>query len=98
MRRPVKGRVKVTCRKGGLDLGPDLTVATLNVSETGVRLLLMAGLPRGQEVTLNLQGQDQLRPVRVLGNVAWCQPEGEQWHVGVEFQKRLKYPDFLRLT
>src|SRR5437763_939612 len=94
MRRPVKGRVKVTCRKGGLDLGPNLTVSTLNVSETGVRLILNANLSAGQEVSLGLESQDHQRPIRMLGKVAWSLAEGEQWQVGIEFQKRLKYPDF----
>jgi hypothetical protein len=97
-RKPFRGRVRVTCRKGGLDLGVNLVAATLNVSESGVRLLLTAGLPRGQEVTVNLEGQDHLRPVRILGNVAWTRADGEKWETGIQFQKRLKYMDFLRLT
>src|SRR5438045_263837 len=97
-RRPVKGRTKVVCRKGALDLGQNLAVATLNVSETGVRLMLQAELPRGQEVTLTLESPDRLRPIKLLGNVAWCSAEGGQWQVGISFQKRLKYADFIRLT
>jgi hypothetical protein len=98
LRRTPKSRIKATCRKGGMDLGPNLAAATLNVSECGVRLLLSANLLHGQEVSLSLEGQDHLRPLRLLGNVVWCRSRNEQWEVGIQFQKRLRYQDVLRLT
>ena len=97
-RRPVKNRTKVLCRKGGLDLGPNLAAGTFNVSETGVRLALQEELPVGQEVTVTLECMALQRPLRVLGNVIWCRPGEALWEVGISFQKRLKYPDYLRLT
>ncbi len=98
LRRPPKSRIKATCRKGALDLGANLAVATLNVSECGVRLLLQADLARGQEVTISLEGQSQRRPLRVVGNVIWCRAQNGQWEAGIHFQKRLKYQDFLQLA
>jgi hypothetical protein len=39
-----RGKVKVTCRKGTLDLGPNVAVGLLDVSETGCRVMLREAL------------------------------------------------------
>jgi Tfp pilus assembly protein PilZ len=88
----------VVCRKGGLDLGHDLTAGVLNLSQTGILLKLKAELPEGQEVTLTMESYDRPRPLRVLGNVIWCVPDGDAWRAGIRLQKRLTFLDFLKLT
>ena len=98
-RRPAKSRVKVVCRRGALDLGPDLAVALLDLAETGARLVVKDALLPGREVSLSLAGQSTLRPIPRVGNVAWCVPAADgTFCVGVSFQKRLPYRDFLELS
>jgi Tfp pilus assembly protein PilZ len=77
----------------------NLAVALLDVSETGVRLVLREPLERGQDVEITLLGLGHLRPVKVLGSVVWCVATDNQQHcVGVQFNHRLKYADFQHLT
>ena len=98
-RRPAKGRLRVICRRGGLDLGPNLALAVLDLSETGVRLVVKEALEPGREVSVSLEGQSNLRPILRVGNVAWCVPSADGSHcVGVCYQKRLAYRDFLELS
>jgi PilZ domain len=97
-RRVAKRRVKVTCRRGALDLGANLALLLLDLSETGVRLVVSGALQPGVEVTISLEGQSRARPLIRLGNVAWCMPtEPQSFCIGVNFQKRLPYRDFLEL-
>jgi hypothetical protein len=98
LRRPPTGKATVTCRKGGLDLGDDIVIGVLNVSRTGVRLLVNCELRDQQEVTLSLESPDGPLPVRAPGHVVWCRPEGEHWEVGIHLQNRLDFRDFLKLT
>jgi len=98
IRRQPRNKTKVVCRKGGLDLGHNLTLEVHNLSQTGVHLILKTELPQGQEVTLTVEGINHPRPVRVLGQVIWCKAVGEQqWQVGIHFQKRLNYRVLLDL-
>ncbi len=98
-RRHPRGRCKVTCHRGQFDLGPNLARALLDVSETGVRLVLGTDLPRRQAVLVSLEGQGHHRPVRIPGVITWSVPTAEgTFCVGVKFDKRLPYADFVRLT
>lgn len=98
-RRRPKVRVRVVCRKGGLDLGPNVAELLLDVSEEGARLLLNQPLLVNQEVTIGLEGPNHRRPVRRVGVVVWSVPAAEGGHcVGVTFEKRLPYRDLLYLV
>ena len=70
-RCPPKRSVKVTCRKGALGLGPNLALSLLDVSETGVRLIVKEELKARQEVEITLLGIGQQRPLQVMGAVVW---------------------------
>jgi hypothetical protein len=98
-RRQPKVRVKLACRKGGLDLGLNIATALLDVSESGARLLLKEGLAAGNEVSVSLEGPNHRRPVLRLGHVVWCVPAADgAYCVGVNFQKSLPYKDLYYLT
>jgi hypothetical protein len=98
-RRPAKGKIKIVCYKGTLDLGENIAVKLLDVSETGIRLLVKIGLDDAQELLILLEGQHHMRPVRSFGNVIWCVPsDGGNSVVGVRFTKYLSYKDFTYLT
>jgi hypothetical protein len=99
-RRAPKNRLRAICQRGGLELGPNLALGVLDLSETGVRLRVKEALRAGQEVSICLESSASVRPVKRIGNVAWCAPapEGGDCWVGVNFQKRLDYRDYLDLT
>jgi hypothetical protein len=98
-RRCPKRGTKATCRLGTLDLGPNLVLALLDVSETGVRLLLREPVGAAKEVTVTLEGSHHRRPLRLTGRVAWCLATAEGGHcVGVQFERRLPYAECLKLT
>ena len=94
-RRQPRQTIKATCRKG--NLGEVLAQAIVNVSETGVCLVLRADLPKGQEVSLTLASRQHRFQLRLLGTVAWCQQVGIYWVTGIHFQKRILDADFLNL-
>jgi Tfp pilus assembly protein PilZ len=92
----------LACYRGSTDLGANLAVSLLDVSETGALLVLRAYLEAGQEVTLLLEGQGHLRPIRLLGKVAWCTPQTEKtpsetFRAGIVFDKHLTWADLMHL-
>jgi hypothetical protein len=90
---------KVECRKGTLGLGADLNVATLDISETGVRLVLKAWLKVGQEVEVVLKGGWTCKPLKRLAKVIWALLlETGNWCVGLQFDKPLPYGEMQRLA
>jgi hypothetical protein len=102
-RKRPRGKAKVACYRGAWDLGANLGIALLEVSETGALVLLRAALPPSQVVTLMLQGQWHLRPIRMPGKVVWCaaasdNPEAETFRAGIEFEKRLPWADLMQIS
>src|SRR5262245_911500 len=98
-RMPPLGNVRATCRKGALDLGPDLALGVLDLSETGVRLLLRARLPAGAEVALLRETAASGKQVKRLALVAWCvATEGGGSCAGLRFEKPLPYADLDRVA
>src|SRR5438445_3513930 len=68
-----KGSTKARAYKGPMGLGPNLAVAILDVSETGIRLVLKNDLPKGQEIECNLDNVSA-RPIKVIADVLWSLP------------------------
>ena len=98
-RRPPKGRAKVICQRGALHLGPNLTIAVLDLSETGVRLTVKELVNGGQEVSLELEAPASARAVKLLGTVVWSGASADGGYcVGIRFQKQLAYRDFLNFV
>lgn len=89
----------MTCRKGTLDLGANLAVKLLDISESGLRLLVKSDLQPGDEVSLNLEGPLHLRPLTCVGKVVWAVPTADgQCCIGIRLDKFIKYQDLQKLT
>jgi hypothetical protein len=63
----------------------------LDLSESGARLLLRAGVELGTVAELELAGRGQARSFRVMARVVSCTPaqDGSGFQVGVVFQRKL---------
>lgn len=98
-RKPARSRAKVACRKGTLDLGPNLAHALLDVSESGVRFLVKVELKPGEEVLLGLEGPLHARPLQRVAKVVWVVATADgKWCVGVALDKYLNRQDLQLLT
>jgi hypothetical protein len=99
LRRRPKGTTRVTCSRGGLGLGPNIASGLLDISETGVRLLVRGPVVLTKEVSVTLESPQYRKPLRLVGRAAWCLATVEGLYcVGIEFEKRLKYMDWQKLT
>jgi hypothetical protein len=97
-RKSPKGSTRVRCYKGPMGLGPNLGVAVLDVSETGVRLVVKADLPPGQEIEVNFDNV-AARPIKMLAEVIWSMPTTNgNFCVGASFHKPIGYGDLLALA
>ena len=64
----------------------------LDVSESGVRLLVTADLKPRQEVEVSMQAPGQLREIKHVGQVVWTVPASDgTFCIGVQFDRRLSY-------
>ena len=98
-RRPFKGKIKATCYKGLLDLGQNIAVKLLDVSESGMSLTVSIALEKPQEVLILLESQRHASPIKTPGVVMWCIPSGQgNWTVGIQFGKYLSYANFTHFT
>jgi hypothetical protein len=99
LRRRPKGSAKSTCRRGSFDLGKNLALRVLDVSEGGIRLVVRENFDLDQEVTVTLEGPNHSRPLRIAGRVIWCVATAASEHcIGIQFDKRLPYMDLQKLT
>jgi hypothetical protein len=97
-RLPPKGQVRVECRKGAYGLGKNIAVQVLDLSETGVRLIVNTPLAKNNDVEVTFGGASYMAPIKRVGRVVWTVPtEKELQAVGVNFSPPLDYPSFLRL-
>jgi hypothetical protein len=97
-RRSPKRKAKICCYKGTLDLGTNLAVSLLDISESGVRLTVKSALDAGQEVNLTLEGVSHNRPLKSKGKIIWCvAAQDGSFCVGVRLDKYLPYQEISRL-
>jgi PilZ domain len=90
--------VCVTCLASPPDPDPDLGLALLEVSRSGVRLLLRRALDPGQAVTVTLR-VPLLPPIRRRGIVRWSsETEDGRCVVGLELSPPLDAGDLARLA
>jgi hypothetical protein len=98
-RKLASSYARVECRKGALGLGPDLTVACVDISEAGIGLSLKESLEPGQEVELRFTASGFTRPLKRLARVVWCAAAEEGgWRVGLQFDRNLSYVELQHLT
>src|SRR5689334_14499338 len=94
-RKPPKGSTRVRAYRNALGLGPNIGVGVLDVSETGVRLVLKEALPVHQEFEIHLETVAGSKSVKVLAKVVWTVEMADGNHcVGAQLAKQLNYADF----
>ena len=99
MRRKPRGYVKVECRAGAYGLGPNLATAVLDVSDTGIRLIVKKALKFPGDAEITITGYGLQKPIKRLAHVCWqVTLEDGQFCVGAEFEKRLVYRDWQNLA
>jgi hypothetical protein len=97
VRRSTRRTTKVSCH-GPMGVGPNLAVRILDVSETGVRLIVKREYPIGTEMEVALEGSSQSRPVRRKADIIWSVPtEDGNFCVGVSFRKPLLFMELHQL-
>ncbi len=97
-RSPLSGQTRVECRKGALGLGRNLAVRALDLSETGIRLVLRDLLAPGDGVEVILSGPGVRGQLKRLGRVVWCLPlSAADACAGVAFEKPLPWAEAQRL-
>jgi hypothetical protein len=99
LRSRPKSWTKCICRKGTLDMGRNIAVALLDVSETGLRLVVGEQLAVNQEVSIALETPSHARPLRITGKVVWCLPMADNnFCLGIRFNQCLAYLDISKLA
>jgi hypothetical protein len=95
-RLPLSRSVRVECRKGSSGLGRNLAVSPLDLSETGVRLVLGEALTPGQDAeVLILGGAGRLKRA---ARVAWCRAAEGGHLCGLRFDQPVPYADLQALA
>jgi hypothetical protein len=99
IRWPAKGPPEIAVFRGALGLGANIAVSVLDISESGIRMLVRIPLKAGEEIEVNLTPPGMGKPFRMMADVAWCLalPDGKHC-VGASFQKYMNYGDLQRLT
>ena len=93
-RKPVKRGVAAQCRRGQMGLGADVAVAIVDISDCGACLVVSAEFKKGEEAELILVGVGRSKPLKVMGEIRSCVPDGEDtFRVGLRFRKRVAYAE-----
>ena len=91
-RYPPKVSTRVSCREGTLGLGRNLALSAVEMSETGVRLLLSEPVERGRVVEVGLLAPGWKEEILRLGMVMWSTPTPEGGcRVGIQLSQRIPY-------
>jgi hypothetical protein len=90
-RRTPRGCVRIECRKGAYGLGRNIGKQFLDLSETGVRLLVSVELKAGDEAEIIITGVGSLKQLKRIGKVVWSFQTGEDYCIGLRFDKPLAY-------
>lgn len=92
IRRKPKTSTKVTCVTGKMGFGPNVAISLLDVSETGIRLIIKTPVQPGHEVEIGLEGLADRRTTKLPAQVIWCAALADGSHcLGARFAKPLDY-------
>jgi hypothetical protein len=98
IRRKPKG-VEISCRRGGLGIGPNIAVMLRSLSESGARLIVTTDLKSGEELEVEFRSTAYPRSIRLMADVVRSKAvPGKMYCTAVRFQKQLGYAEFSRLT
>jgi hypothetical protein len=82
-----------------MDIGPNLAITLLDISESGARLTVKSTLEKGQLVAVSLEGREHLRPIKCTGTVIRSNQDAEGvCQIALLWEKRLSFADILRMT
>jgi hypothetical protein len=97
-RQVPKGSTKIRACNNALGLGKNIAVAVLDISETGIRLLLKQPLKVGKEFEVILEGPGT-HEVKLLARVIWTVETSDGQHcIGASFAKPIGYSDLQALS
>jgi PilZ domain len=90
--------VKVQCRKDSHGLGANLALRVLDISDSGICLIVTQPLEAMAELEILINGYGMKDVIKRLANIRWrVDLESGQCCVGVVFQKSLAYRDWQTL-
>jgi hypothetical protein len=93
-----KAQLRVECRKSVVGLGMNIAGSVLDVSETGIRLIVKAPLEKNKDVEIILTGASYVAPIKRVARVVWVLPtENDCYAAGLNFSPALDYAAFQRL-
>jgi hypothetical protein len=100
IRKPARRSIHLECRRGSMGLGNNLASGYLDISLSGVQVVLHdMHLLKGEEVEVVLQGHGFRGSIRRTGEVRWIQPvETGGCRVGIQFNKYLNFRDLQNLS
>ena len=94
-----RGTTRLRVYRNALGLGPNIASTLLDLSETGLRVVLKESATVEQEVEVNLESTATGRMTKTTAIVVWVIPSSEGgFVVGLHFQKALGYSDLQALT
>jgi hypothetical protein len=90
----------VACRSNAIDVGPDVAVAVLDLSDGGARLRVRGALRLGLAVSLTLEGTYNGQTVRRTARVRWCGPPAADGTcvVGFAFESPVPYRELIHFV
>lgn len=92
-RSPAKGSTRVRCRKGRTGIGSDIALSVMDVSRTGVRLMVSCRLHPGDAVLLRFATRGDPLTVQRIGTVRWCVKTDWSYCTGIELETPLAEAD-----
>src|ERR1700683_2741064 len=98
-RGTVRASVRIECRKGTTGLTLNLATGVLDISETGIRLILNEQLDLHQETEILLSAAGVMKTIRRIASVVWTAELADgQRCAGLAFDKPLPFADVQRFT
>ena len=98
-RCPARGTTRLRVYRNTMGLGPNIASALLDLSETGLRVILKEAATVGQQVEVNLESAGSGRVSKMPADVVWIVPGADgTFVVGLHLQKSLGYSDLMALT
>ena len=90
-RQTAKSGTKLRAYRNPLGLGPNIGLRTLDISETGLRLILKEELPVGHSFEVEIEGPS-MKPFKAVAILHWIlKAEDGTFIAGASFDKALAY-------
>ncbi len=98
-RSAAKGTARVRVYRTALGLGPNIALSLLDLSETGLRVVLKEFIDPGREVEVNLESTATGRTLKTTATVMWIVPAADPtFIVGLRLLKAISHSDLMTLS